>query len=289
MKKWLCLILLGCLSLSACSTQPKSITVESNVENFDMNNYDMPEIVTIESGRVLYDQNGLKITTDSLESDSGETFLILNLENTSDTDITLVCESSAINNFMIETPFYADLAAGESTLTGINFTNSDLNACEITTITDIDFTLTAYESETYTLLYETNRLSVETNQYGQYEQTINTDGTMIYNKDNIQIVSKGFTLDEHWGDVVVLLILNQSDKNIYFGIDEGLAIANDTEYEVTFGCNVPAGHNAIRYIYFQDNDGHGSNDITTASTTFALTDTDSWEIIDTTPKVEFTK
>jgi hypothetical protein len=288
MKQYLFLLMACCILLTACSSS-KTISVESSVEDFDMNVTDIPEEVSITSGEILYDDAGLRITTDSLESDSEETFLILNFENTSDEDMTITCESAAINGFVIRSSFSLDLAAGDSVLTGINFENSDLNACEINTITDLDFTLTVYDAQSYTYLFETDRMQIHTNQYGIVEQSVNTDGTVIYDKDNIRIISKGFTEDATWGDVIVLLVMNQSDKNISVGIKDSLATANDTEYEINFNSQVPSGHNAISYLYFQNDDGDGVQDITTASAVFTITDTDSWSLIGSTQEIVFSR
>lgn len=282
------MFLMGCLLLTACSSS-QTITVESSATDFNMNNYDMPEEVFIEANQLLYDKNGLKITTDSLESDSAETFLILNVENTSDTNISLVCESSSVNSFVIRPYFSIELAAGDSALAPISFSNTDLNACEISTITEISFTLTAYDIKNYTLLYDTEPINIQTNQYGKYEQSINANGISLYDKNNIQIISKGFSVDNQWGDVIVLLIINKSDQNIHFGIDDSTAIANDNEYEVTFGCDVPSGCSAVQYIFFQDADGISTTEIDNASAIFTLTDTDSWKIIDKTPEIIFSK
>lgn len=289
MKKYFILFLSCLLLLCACSSKSDEIAVESNVEDFDMNNFTIPEEVRIEANQLLYDQNNLKIATDSLESDSLETYLSLNIENLSDEDIYLVCESSSVNNFMIESAFTVDLPAGESILTGMPFSNADLNACGIDTITNISFTLGAYDIAESTLLYETDQLDIQTNMYGSYEQTVNTDGTSIYDKNNIQIISKGFSIDSEYGDVIVLLVMNHSDNNIYLGTEEGTAKANNTTYEASFGCNVPAGHNAIQYIYFLDEEGISAHDVSDVSVIFTLTDVDSWEVIDTTPTITFSK
>lgn len=289
MKKYLLLLVLGCLILTGCSSPIQNIAIESSVDDFDMNNFNQPETVTIEANQLLYNDNGIKIISDSIESDSTETFLVLNFENTTDQPISITCESAAINNFMILPSFTIDLDSGDSVLTGIPFSNTELNACEITTITDIEFTLSIYDALDFDFLCETDTIHVQTNQASSYKQTINTNGTIIYDKDNIQIISKGFAQDNEWGDVIVLLVTNNSNKDIFFGIQDNTAIANNTEYEVTFGCNIMSGHNAVKYLYFQNNEGNTITNISTASAKFILTDTNSWKTIATTPEIDFSK
>ncbi len=285
MKKIMTVLLLACLLLTACSSK-ENIIIETNADDFDMNNYEKTEDVSIEADVILYNDNDLIITTDSIDSDSTETYLIITLENTSDADIFLSCESSAVNNFMITTVFSTDLAAGESLLTGISFDNTALNACEIQTITDIEFSLTAYD-EDFSILYETDFLHIQTNKSGEVEQTINTNGVLLYDKDGIQLISKGFTTDEEWGDVLVLLAVNQSNRNIYVGLDDSTVIADDVTYEVNFGTLIPAGHQSISYLYFSDLDGNASTEITNALAVFTIKDTDTWKTITTTSEINF--
>lgn len=283
------LLLAACLLLTACSLSEKPISIETSVTDFDMNSFDQPEAVNVTSNETIYNANDLVITTDSIESDSGDTYLILNFSNNSNQDISISCESASVNQFIMDTNFTIDLAAGNSLLAGIPFSNNLLNACGITEIAEIEFTLGVYSSEDFTSLFETPSLCVTTNFYNTSEQTVNTDGTVIYDKKDIQLISKGFAVDNEWGDVIVLLISNQSAHNIYVSLKDNSAVANDQTYEMNFGCNIPSGYCAIRYLYFNDEDGSHATEIDSASAAFTLTDTDTWKEIGSTPTINFSK
>lgn len=289
MHKITSLLFITCLLLTACSFPGKSISIETNDTNFDMNSFEPPSTVTIPPNETIYSSNDLTITTDSIESDSGDTYLILNFVNNSDQDISISCESASVNKFIIETNFTIDIAAENSLLTGIPFSNNLLNACGITQIAEIEFTLGVYDADDFTVLFETDPLIVKTNFYDTINQVVNTDGTLIYNTDNIQLISKGITTDNEWGDVIVLLICNQSDQNVYISLKDNTAIANGQTYEMNFGCNVPSGYNALRYLYFNDEEGAHASDIKSASAIFTLTDTDSWQEIGSTPTITFSQ
>ena len=277
------------LALCGCGGSKHTVNtvVESSVESLNINDVTPPESAAISGGQVLYDDNDLVITTDSIEADYESVYVVLDIQNNSEKPLSLVCESSTINGYYIDNGFTVDIDAGSETIAGMTYSNTALNMCGITQITDICFSLSAYTYEDYEFLFETPLMPLETDLKGSASQDVNTSGTVIYDSTDIQLIGKGFAKDGEGNDVLVLMAVNQLTDPVNISILDGEAVIDDTDCTSTFSKIMPAKSQAIFTVYFQNEDGDTINGIGFVKAAFNITNANSWKSIETTPDITF--
>lgn len=238
---------------------PSSIVAVSDVvSNLDLTDNTQPDTAAITTEEI-FRNDSLVITTDSVDSDSDSTYLFLTLENLTDQDVYIVCESASINGILVDCSADMELPAGEKIFSPLVFNNSDLNICGITTLASISFKLSVYTIDSAEALFETEQLEVRTSQYEDYTQSLNTDGQLLYDENNIQLIAKGATLDPDNTPVIVIFAINHSDKNVFLTAQ----VAGDAAetYETAYSYDLPAGSSAITYLNYYDEDGVIADDI----------------------------
>ena len=279
------------LSLTACTNskpQAESVpVVESTVPSLNVGDITQPESVSIDTGDVLYNANDLMITTDSVEYDFESTYIVLEIQNSSSRPIALTCENSMINGFMVDNLFAVNIDANDTVITGITWSNTALNLCGIKEITDISFSLTAYDYENNSFLYETDMMNVQTDLYGKASQETDTSGTLFYDGNNIQLIAKGFTKDLEGNNILVLMALNNSKSAINIGILNGEATVDAQQCTSEFNRIINAGSKGIYPVYFLDKDGAPLEQIEEVNTAFEIINADNWKPIDQTDVITF--
>lgn len=285
-----------CLSLAGCSKEAQDteesgilsepgIVVESNVSDFNMYDSTEPEEVGIEPGQVVYDDQGLKVTADSIETDSTDTYIVLILENSMDQTITVTGENVTVNGYMIESYFSEDLDPDSEIYTGIDLPNYVLNAADITTIMEVSFQLSVMSYEEFTPLFDTDVISITTDQYDKAKQTVNESGTIIYDENDIKIICKGFMPDAEGGLDLIFLVMNNSDRDIDFCLEDDKAVIDGTECANTLDAYVLAGNKGIFYLYILDENGETVQDLQTVTASFLILDGENGEEIGKTERI----
>lgn len=281
MKKWT-LLLICCILLTGCASHNQ--VIETQVSDFHLDDNTQPESVQITSGQCLYDDNNFSVTTDCIDSDTDDTYIILTINNDSDSDLSVICENASLNNFIISSDFSLEIGAHSSVTTGIPFSNTLLNACEIKQLSDISFILGIYDLNDYNYLFDTGWLEIQTNLSVSAGQNVNLNGTIVYDKNDIKIISKGFYSDNEYNHSPIFLVINESDKNISLNLKDGTITINGNDFECSYNYSIPKHKNAICAISASEN-LEESGSISSVSLTLALTDTDSWQIIDNTDNI----
>ena len=277
------------LILSGCGGSKHTVNtvVESSVESLNINDVTPPESAKIQEGQVLYQDHDLVITTDSIEADYESVYVVLDIRNNSDTPISLICETSTINGYLIDNGFMTDIDAGDETIAGMTFSNTALNMCGITRITDISFSLSAFTYVDYEFLFETPMMSIETDLKGRSEQAVNTAGTVIYDSSDFQLIAKGFARDGEDNDVLVLMAVNNLSDPVNISLLEGEAEIDDETCTSSFSKIMPANAKAIFTVYFLDSEGEAIGAIGTVKAAFSITNANTWKMIETTPVITF--
>ena len=238
----LSLTLVGCGNTATEDPQatpsPSSVVaISSVVSDLDLTDNTQPDTAAITSEEIFRNES-LVITTDSVDSDTDSTYLFLYLENLTDQDMYIVCESASINGILMDCSADLELPAGEKIYSPLLFNNTDLNICDITTLASVSFKLSAYTLESAEELFETDQLEVHTSQYETYTQTLNTDGQILYDENDIQLIAKGATLDPDETPVIVIFAINNSDKNVF--LTAQLAGSAAENYEPAYSYDLPA-------------------------------------------------
>lgn len=239
MKKILAIILTAilCASLVACGSQSTSNESKNTNSNTNTGNVveettpSQQEQVVSEDKKqgdlpssieetVIYDKDGVKVTAKEIDHSGfmGPEIKML-FENNSSKDVTIQTRNCVINGYMINTMMSVDVAAGKKANDGLTLMESDLQEAGIGKFIDISFDLAIIDTTSFTTIDETDLISLDTNYTGKYNQKHDDNGTVIYDANNIKVVSKGIEADDVFGQSLNLYIENNSDKAVVIQSD----------------------------------------------------------------------
>ena len=98
---------------------------------------------------VIMDSDLLFIVEKVDDVDSDRYVLQCYLENRTDKDLLVAWDQVSVNGFMVDPFWAAAVGAGKQLYTQISFYRADLNAQGIETVSQIEFTLTAYDYSSF--------------------------------------------------------------------------------------------------------------------------------------------
>lgn len=296
MKRILTLVVLALFlfSLSGCCIVADPEIQAPNVDTNDTNSktenpkqddtqspvQDSKQDVTIEES-VLLDEAGIKITAKSLDLDSiwGNGIKLL-LENTSNVNLTVQVRSFSVNGYMIDPTISADVAVGKKANDEITFSKSDLDACGIETIADIEFYFHIFNSDTWDTYLDSDIIQIKTSAADGFTYTYDDSGEEIYNKDGIKIVVKGLSeYDSIFGPGIILYIHNDTNKNITVQTRD--VSVNGFMIDASFSPEIAAGKHCVSSITFFSSDLE-ENEITQIQSTefsFHIFNSNTWDTI----------
>lgn len=235
------MIMMACASLvllSACSSADRT-SERSEVKETASETIEKTEI----ENTVLYEQDGLKISTDGY-SETG-TFgpsIRLLLENDGSEDVVVQVNECTVNGYMTDTVLSADVMAGKKAKESLVLSKSSLKECGIDTVADIDVSFRIINASTYMDIASTPMIAIPTSLSGSYNQKVDDSGTEIYNSNGIRIVSKG-TDQNLFGEGIGLYIDNQSGQDIVVQAWE--VSVNGYMTDGTLSCDVLNGTHAV--------------------------------------------
>lgn len=296
------LALMLAMSLVACGgssggevKKPSNVTTGSNtgdtqqVEQTEKNEEPEKTEVTI-SEAVLVDEAGVKITAKRLETDGifGPEIKLL-IENDSGKDLTFQCRNASVNGYMVETMMSVDVVNGKKANDGLTFMESDLEACGIDAIADMEFAFHIFDMAEWETYLNTNAIQIKTSIADTFEYTYDDSGDLAYEGNGVKIVVKGLAEDTSiFGPSIVVYIENTGDKDVTVQTRD--VSINGFMVDALFSCDVVAGKRAVDTITFMDSDLE-ENDITAIENvelSFHVFDMAEWETIVDTEVVNIT-
>ena len=295
MKKLLAITLALVLALSmvACGNSsgdevkdPSNITSGDNAEDEqnDEQAKDPDKVDVSISETILVDESGIKITAKSLSINEiyGPEIKLL-IENNSGKDLTFQCRNASVNGYMVETLMSVDVVNGKKANDSLTFMESDLKACGINSIADMEFAFHIFDMTEWDTYLDTDAIRIETSIADTYEYTYDDSGDLAYDGNDIKIVIKGLAEDASvFGPGIIVFIENTGDKDITVQTRD--VSINGFMVDALFSCDVVAGKRAIDIITFTESDFE-ENEITAISEvelSFHVLDFDGWDtIVDT--------
>lgn len=186
----------------------------------DNEKVDVTSQTTIEE-QVLIDDDGLKITAVSYETDSiwGDGIKLL-LENERAEDISVGCRALIVNDYMITDLFASTIASGKKAYETLYLSNSELKAAGIDNVGQVEIYFYEHNADTYTDTNDYDCVTIQTSEYENMDIAANDEGHELYNDGEIKIVGKYVDEDSFWGAAVLLYVENNSDKNIIVQCDD---------------------------------------------------------------------
>lgn len=246
------------------------------------NNNEKIEVTITE--KVLVDEAGVKITAKSV--DMGSMFgpeIKLLIENNSGKNLTFQSRNASVNGYMIETMMSVDVATGKKANDGLTFMRSDLDACGISVIADMEVEFHIFDSDTWDTYLDTEAVQIKTSVADSYQYTYDDSGKVAYEGNGFKVVIKGLAEDESiFGPSIVVYIENTSKKDITVQV-RNLSI-NGFMVEALFSCDVKVGKRAVDTITFLESDLEENeiSSIEDVELSFHIFDLDEWEtIVDT--------
>lgn len=297
MKKLLAIIIVVILGLPlvACFDDsgsdvkvPSDVSSDSKTDatqNDDPANDTMSTEITIDE-IVLVDEAGIKITAKKLATDSflGPEVKLL-IENNSGKDLTFQCRHTAVNGYMIDAMMSVDVVNGKKANDSLTFIDSDLEACGIEAIADIEIAFHIFDTAEWETYLDTDVIQIKTSIADSFEYFYDDSGDIAYEENGIKIVIKGLAEDESiFGPSIVVYIENTSDQDIT--VQSRDASINGFMVDSIFSCDVAAGKRAIDTITFlesdlEENEITAINDVELAFHIFDMTDWDTIADTDT--------
>ncbi len=291
MKKLLCIILAALLVLSfaACvspsdSDIQKPLDVSTNNGDGSQKN-EQPETqeATI-TETVLVDEAGVKVTAKRLETNGffGPEVKLL-IENNSGKDLTFQCRNASVNGYMAETMMSVDVVNGKKANDALTFLSTDLEACGITTIADMEFSFHIFTTADWEDYLDTPQLQLKTSAAETYEYTFDDSGDVAYEGNGVKVVVKGLSEDDSiFGPGIIVYIENSSDKDITVQTRD--MSVNGFMVNALFSSDVLVGKHAVDAITFLSTELE-ENEITAIESvdlSFHIFDCAEWEtIVDT--------
>lgn len=292
MKKLIALLLALSLVLSftaCCVTVPDTGSNSGNdtpAQNNQGNNegkVDTPpvkeEMTFSELVVVDNDECQIKIT-DIVEDDFWGFTLKVLLENKS-ADITYMfsLETAAVNGIQTDPFFSAEVAPGKKSNEEIHFSDDILEDLDIM-FTDIELSFRVYDSEDW-LDGEIAEETVHVYPYGEenagrFVRDPQDDDNIIVDNDYATVIVTGYAEDDLWGYTVNLFLVNKSDKNIMFTVDE--VSVNGFMADPLFADSVSAGKCAFSSMSWSDSsfEDNGITEVEEIEFLLRAYDDDDW-------------
>ena len=192
---------------------------QNSNNNENKNEISFTEIVAVDN-----DECTIKITDIEPDKLWGYT-LKVQLENKSaDKTYMYSVESASINGVQCNPFFAAEVAAGKKSNNDISFSDNELENNGVGDYTDIELTFRVYDSNDW-MADDVAKETVHVYPYGEdkavkfIRESQATDNVIIDN-DYVTVIVTGYENDSIWGYKVNLFLLNKTDKNVMFNIDE---------------------------------------------------------------------
>ena len=126
--------------------------------------YDKMETDLNVEGTEVVNQNGVRVVVKYVDENSfWGTSVLIYVENNSGRNISITAENVSVNGFMITGYFYSDVKDGYKAFDTMTFFDSELKENDIDKIESIKMTFRAFDTDSYTTLFETDYVTVEVN------------------------------------------------------------------------------------------------------------------------------
>lgn len=205
--------------------------------------------------QLLFDAEKVKITVKEgqLQTDVlGDVVIPVLVENSGDTPIDLYIDNVAVNGLTLDLydvlTLNCDAAAGESKDGEITISADALASSEIRTISELVVDVLVVRESGGDLVEEDKE--IKTSLSGKFEQSVNTDGKVLYDQGGVKFVVREQISETEYGPAVVFYFENNSDKFLSINIDEPVLI-NGREMEHHFNMELKAGAKCIKEDVYQ--------------------------------------
>lgn len=246
----LLLVLVLTFSLAACGGETTIHNNETSETSKTKNNeISFTEVVAVDNAEC-----SIKITEIDPDNMWGFT-LKAQIENKSaDKTYMFSVESAAINGVQCDPLFASEVAAGKKSNENISFTRDELEKNGVGDYTDIELTFHVYDSDDI-LADPVAKETIHIYPYGKdkavkFVRQAQASDNVIIDNENVTVVVTGYEDDEIWGYTVNLYLLNKTDKDLMFTVDE--ASVNGYMADPLYATSVSGGKCAFSSMSWSD-------------------------------------
>ena len=196
---------------------------------------------------VLLDKRGLVITATRLvENGTQGSALVVSIRNRSENDLTVEVRDVCVNGWMMDTSFFAAVAAGQETEGAIVFLSSGMKRSGIDIIADMEFSFHILDQNRVTFL-DSDTVTIRTPAADTYLYRFDSSGEELYNENGVRIVSRGFSGDVSvFGPELVLFMENTTDRTVT--VQARNVSVNGSAADVVFSENILAGRRSVAVV-----------------------------------------
>lgn len=308
-KRVFCLILaaLALLALAACgdadptepaATQPTVAPTQATADEAEDEDGDMINLAAFIRGfhqdaeieeQVIYDVDGVRVTVDSLRYDPiTGVALLFKAENSTDENLLLQVDTSAVNNYMMTVDFNMKVNAGKKSEGELVIPYTELALAGVDRLATVEFSLRLLNQADYRVLVDCEPAVITTSVADDCTTDYDAEGQTVLDADGYRIVLRGIDEGHRISDSSVLIIYmyNGSDRSV--SVQSGAVIVNGYELTSAMTTTVMPGKHAVDMVPFfeMDLEEYGIESIETVEISFRIMDEETWDLIVETPVVK---
>ena len=234
---------------------------------------------------VLLNESGVVITAKSLNKKSlfGPELKLL-IENNSGKSLTFQCSNTCINGYMVDQMLSETVADGKKANADLTFMSSVLKRCGIDTIAEMEIAFHIFDSESWDKYLDTELISLKTAAFDTYKQQYDDSGEVVYEGNNVKIVSKGISEDSILGTGLVMYIENNTSAPLT--VSSRNVSVNGFMMDAMLAATVLPGKRSVSDMTFLSSSLKDNNieKIETVDMSFHIYNSESWDtLVDTDP------
>lgn len=248
-----CLLALACVGAASAEDAPR---------------YGFRGDETVEQ-RVIFDAEGLKITTTGLMLVRYAPVLSLRVENASGRTLGFELTESALNDWMwdadlclyekagggeddsVEAVSWLSVVDGDALTCGLSYANEYYYApCGITGFGELGFALRVFDPDSDETLFTTPAMDVATSLGADYPGVYRDVGTLAYDSGDVRVLIVGLSDEAYGGPRAQIYVSNYSDRPVLVTAER--CAVNGTEAEPWFSAVVSDGRQCLAEMGFDD-------------------------------------
>lgn len=255
--------------------------VESETEDTEAETTAAPKEEISLPEQEIYNQDGLsvKVTGFNMDGSWGPEIKLF-FENTGDKNLTIQPRNCSINGYMMDFEMSCDVAAGKKANDEMDIPKRDLEQCGIETISDIEFSLHIFDTDNYEGVTDSDIIKLKTTGSENYTQAYDDAGDILYDANDIKIVSKGLVESDYsMGPEFYMYIENNSESEITIQVRN--TSVNGFMMDATMSCDILPGKKAVDDMTFfsSDIESNGIEEIEEIETSFHIFNPNKYETI----------
>lgn len=233
------------------------------------------EIVAIDN-----EECTIKITGIEADNIWGYTIKVLLENKSADKTYMFSVENAAINGVQCDPFFAAEVAEGKKSNEKISFSCDELEENGITEYTDIELSFRVYDSNDWTA-EEVAEETIHIYPFGEekaekFVRESQVSDNVIIDNDYVTVIVTGYEKDEIFGYTVKLFLVNKTDKNVMFSVDE--VSVNGFMADPFYATSVSAGKCEFSSMSWSDTtfEENGITEVETIEFKFRAYDENNW-------------